>query len=366
MYDHLFTLATGACLCVPSEVSRQSALANALVQFSANWVTLTPSVARILDPERLPGLKILALAGEVITRAELARWTGTPHIRLLGLYGPAEFVGPATIRDFRGSPADSVNLGYTHNAVCWVVDPNDHTSQLPNGQEGELVLEGPCLSRGYIDPSTSGMAAFLNEAPWIPFSRSMNTQLYRTGDIVHYNRDGSLQFLGRKDTQVKLSVQRIELGEVEYHLRKALQEAVEIVLEVVSFSTQGTTSLIAFVQLPLSWNAHLCLEASKDAKFQAVATKTRDYLRQNLPPYMVPSNFLRVHHIPMTMTGKTDRKPLLQEAEKLFVARSKTLANHCTEHHRGLTTAMADTLKMLCEKTLGLLLQSLRDDIGWL
>ena len=366
VYDHLFTFATGACLCVPSETSRQSALANAFVQFSVNWVTLTPSVARILDPERLLSLKILALAGEIITRADLARWTGTPHVRLLGLYGPAEFVGPATIRDFSASPGDSANLGYSYNAVCWVVDPNDHTSQLPDGQEGELVLEGPCLSRGYINLSDSGMAAFSNEAPWIPSSRCMNTRLYRTGDIVHYNGDGSLQFLGRKDTQVKLSGQRIELGEVEYHLRKALQEAVEIVVEIVTFPTQGTTSLTAFVQLPLSWNAHLYLEASKDAKFQAVATQTRDYLRQNLPPYMVPSDFLRVHHIPMTMTGKTDRKTLLQEAEKLFVTRSKTRVNHCTEHHRDLTTAKADTLKMLCEKTLGLPLESLRDDVGWL
>ncbi|KAM0798921.1 hypothetical protein BDR22DRAFT_808082 [Usnea florida] len=364
VYDHLFTLATGACLCVPSEESRQVALANAFVQFAANWVTLTPSVAAILDPERLPGLRVLALAGEAITRADLDRWT--PHLRLLGLYGPAEFAGPATIRDFEACPADPGNLGYSYNAVCWVVDPNDHTCQLPNGQEGELVLEGPCLSRGYIDASTSSTTAFLNDAPWIPSSRSMNTQLYRTGDIVQYNGNGSLQFLGRKDTQVKLSGQRIELGEVEYHLRKAIQGAAEIVLEVVSFPPQGTASLIAFVHFQLSWNAHLYLEASKDVEFQTVATQARDYLRQHLPPYMVPSDFLRVHQIPMTMTGKTDRKTMRREAEKLFVARSKTTANRCTEHHRGMTGAVADTLRMLCEKILGLPLQSLRDDIGWI
>ena len=364
VYDHLFTLATGACLCVPSEASRQSALANAFVQFSANWVTLTPSVARILDPERLPGLKVLALAGEAITRTDLDRWA--PHVRLLGLYGPAEFVGPATIRDFGASPADSANLGYSYNAVCWVVDPNDHACQLPDGQEGELVLEGPCLSRGYIDASTTSRPAFLNSAPWIPSSRSMDTQLYRTGDIVHYNQDGSLQFLGRQDTQVKLSGQRVELGEAEYHLRKALQEAVEIVLELVSSPTQGTGSLIAFVQFPSSWNAHLNLEASKDAEFQKSADKARDYLGQHLPPYMVPGNFRRVHHIPMTMTGKTDRKTLRKEAEELFMARFKKSADHCTEHQGDLTTALADTLRLLCEKTLGVPLQSLRDDIGWL
>lgn len=207
VYDHLFTLATGACLCVPSESSRQSALANAFVQFSANWVTLTPSVARVLDPERLPGLRVLALAGEAITRADLDRWT--PHVRLLGFYGPVEFAHSATIRDFRASLADLANLGYSYSAVCWVVDPNDHTCQLPDGQEGELVLEGPCLSRGYIDASTPSTTAFLSGAPGITFSQSMNTQLYRTGDIVYRNQDGSLQFLGRKDTQVKLSGRRV-------------------------------------------------------------------------------------------------------------------------------------------------------------
>ena len=364
VYDHLFTLATGACLCVPSEASRQSSLADAFVQFSANWVTLTPSVARILDPERLSGLEVLALAGEVITRPDLDRWTA--HIRLLGLYGPAEFVGPATIRDFRASPADSANLGYSYNAVCWVFDPNDYACQLPDGQEGELVLEGPCLSRGYIDASTPSTAAFLDGAPWIPSCRSLNTQLYRTGDIVQYNQDGSLQFLGRKDTQIKLSGQRIELGEVEYYLRKALQEAVGIVLEVFSSPRQGTTTLIALVQFSLSWNAHLYLEASKDAEFQTMATQARDYLKQHLPPYMVPGEFLRIDRIPMTVTGKTDRKTLREEVEKLFANRSQKSADHCTEHHGGLTTTTAETLRMLCEKTLGVPLQSLRDDIGWL
>lgn len=133
-----------------------------------------------------------------------------------------------------------------------MVDPNDHTCQLPDGQEGELVLEGPCLSRGYIDASTPSTTAFLSGAPRITFSQSMNTRLYRTGDIVYRNQDRSLQFLGRKDTQVKLSGRRVELGEVEYHLRKVLQEAVEVVVEVASSPTQGIASLIAFVQFQLS------------------------------------------------------------------------------------------------------------------
>ena len=81
---------------------------------------------------------------------------------------------------------------------------------------------------------------------------------------------------------------------------------------------------------------------------------------------MVPGDFLRVHHIPMTMTGKTGRKTLRKEVEELFVARFKNSADHCTEHQGGLTTALADTLRLLCEKTLGVPLQSLRHDIGWL
>ncbi|KAJ6131846.1 hypothetical protein N7471_007061 [Penicillium samsonianum] len=364
VYDHLFTLATGACLCVPSEASRLSALANAFLQFSVNWVTLTPSVARILDPEQLPGLKVLALAGEAITRTDLDRWS--PHVHLLGLYGPAEFAHAATIRDFTASPSDSANIGYSHNAVCWVVDRNGNTCQCSDGQEGELILEGPCLSRGYLNYSAPSMAPFLNGAPWVPSSRSINTQLYRTGDIVRYNLDGSLQFLGRKDTQVKVSGQRIELGEVEFHLREALQEADDIVVEVVSFSTQGAASLIAFIQLPLSWNAHLYLEASKDTEFQTVTKKAGGYLRQHLPPYMVPGNFLRVHRIPMMRTGKTDRKALRQEAEKLLAAQLKGSTDNCTEHHGGLTVATEGTLIKLCRKVLGIPLQSQRDDIGWL
>ena len=363
VYDHLFTLATGACLCIPSETARQSALAETFAEYSVNWVTLTPSVARMLASERLPGLKTLALAGEAITRTDLDKWI--PHVRLLGLYGPAEFVGPATIRDFTASSTDPANLGYSYNAVCWVVDSNNHTCLSPDGQEGELILEGPCLSRGYIDISASSSAAFFDAAPWLPSSRSLNNQLYRTGDIVSYNQDGSFQFLGRKDNQVKLSGQRIELGEVEYHLKQAIPEAMDIVVEVVSSSKQGTTSLIAFIQFS-SWNAHSYLEAFKDVEFQRMTTKARDYLRQHLPPYMVPGDFLLVHHIPMTGTGKTDRKTLRRQAEQLFVTRMEQSARHYIEYHGASTTAVPDTLRMLCEKTLGFPLQSLRDDVSWL
>lgn len=366
VYDHLFTLAAGACLCVPSEESRLSALSDAFIGFRADWVTLTPSVARILDPTRLSELKVLALAGEAITHADVEKWLPHAHISLLGLYGPAEFAGAATIRDLRSSPDDPANIGRSYNATCWVIDPEDHTKPLPPGQEGELVLEGPCLSHGYVGTTQPGSAAFSNSAPWLPGSRSTNARLYYTGDIVLLNPDGTLQFLGRKDTQVKLSGQRIELQEVEYHLQKLLPEAGGVIVEPVPVLAQGTRSLVAFVNFPPTWNSDLCLEDHKEAEFRAVTAKAQECLTTRLPQFMVPRKFLCLRRIPMTRTGKTDRKALRSEAQELFRTQSSTLLPHGSRHNEVSTSPEAETLRLLCEKTLGLRLENLPSDVGWL
>lgn len=362
--EQLNTLAAGACLCIPSEESRISALSDAFIDFRVDWVMLTPSVARILDPTRLPELRVLFLVGEAITRADIEKWLPHTQVHLMCMYGPAEFAGGATVGDLRSCPKNPSNIGRSYSATCWVVDPEDHSRLVSPGEEGELVLEGPCVSHGYINMTDLNSASFSTSAAWL---ETTDTRLYYTGDIVRHNPDESLQFLGRKDTQVKLSGQRIELGEVEYHLRKVFPEASGVVAEAVSLLAQGTRSLVAFVHFPSTWEADLCFEEYKEAKFRAMVAKAKDGLRTSLPKYMIPSMFLRLLQIPLTRTGKTDRKRMLAEAQELFKTRSEASASPLgVKQDTGLPDSDAEMLRLLCEKTLGPRLESLRSDVGWL
>ena len=99
-----------------------------------------------------------------------------------------------------------------------MADTEDSTQLAPLGSVGELFIEGPLLSRGYLNDPGKTTASFLVNPPWVQDKPSVKRRMYKTGDLVRYNSDGSLDYLGRKDSQVKVNGQRLELGEVEHHL----------------------------------------------------------------------------------------------------------------------------------------------------
>ena len=87
------------------------------------------------------------------------------------------------------------------------------------GAIGELLLEGPTVGRGYIGEPEKTAAVFIDRPSWLEAFNDRPSRLYKTGDLVKYNADGTLHFIGRKDNQVKIRGQRLELGEVEFHIR---------------------------------------------------------------------------------------------------------------------------------------------------
>lgn len=306
--DILTTLITGGCVCVPSEQDRRDDFARAFARLGANTMDITPSLAHVLKPEDLPGLKTLILGGEFMSASLVGKWANE-KVTVINTYGPTECAIVASI-------TEPLVVGYNTNTIgrmpCgrpWIVNPNNHDHVLPKGAVGELLIEGPLLARGYYQDPELTQRVFVADVKWAQTGQVF----YKTGDLVMLAEDDSLVFLGRKDSQVKIRGQRVELAEVETHVRVA--SGIEnVVVEMVSLTTQEQ-SLVAFlaVEEGLADTEALQMTPSLHAQFQTC----QDKLRAEVPGYMVPSLLIPVSSIPLTRSGKVDKKRLLHIVHSL-------------------------------------------------
>lgn len=322
VYNTIATLATGGCLCVPSEWDRKNNLAGSLASMKATLVDLTPSVSRLLNPDDVPSLKSLKLGGEALTLEDATKWWRKAEI--MNVYGPSECTTHSLINCNAPSPAEAVHLGRGAGMLTWVVNPADHNKLMPIGTVGELLLEGPLLGLGYLNDPERNSATYIHNPPWLVAGAANHTGrhgiLYKTGDMVRYNKDGTLSYMGRKDTQVKIRGQRVELGEVEHNVRAHVPQARDsdqVVAEVIVPSGEPAQPLLA-VFLSASGDTQEMENRTNgenvDMRILAVAEDSEDRLAEHLPTYMVPSAFFTVSRMPMTATGKTDRRQLRQTA----------------------------------------------------
>lgn len=140
------------------------------------------------------------------------------------------------------SEGEEPSIGTAIGAVTWVVDPEGGQNLTPLGSIGELWLERPIVGGGYINNPEKTADGFVKDPQWLLKGSygvpGRHGRLYRTGDLVRYDVNGSLSYHGRKDTQVKIRGQRVELGDVEHHVRHFLPiEVTEVIAEVI---TPGT------------------------------------------------------------------------------------------------------------------------------
>ena len=194
---------------------------------------MTPSVARVLDRAVLASLDVLGLGGEAVSAGDAALWSSLTAVKIC--YGPSECtVGCTSNADV---DAAHTNIGYGVGAATWVVSPDDHERLLPVGEVGELLIEGPVVGPGYLREPGKTAEVFVDSPGWLTRGwrgvAGRRGRLYKTGDLVRYAPDGSLCFEGRKDQQVKLRGQRVELGEVEFHLYRVRPHPMHIVSQTV-------------------------------------------------------------------------------------------------------------------------------------
>jgi amino acid adenylation domain-containing protein len=350
--DYLTTLMTGGCVCVPSESERLNDLPHAVTRLKANWMHITPSVARTMQPTQVPGINILVLSGEALQEDNVRTWASAVH--LINAYGPAECSVDCVVNDQVASHPESI--GTASASVSWIVDINNPDRLLPIGAIGELLVEGPIVGRGYLREEELTSQAFISPPAWLQRLRGHDaaaSRLYRTGDLVQYLPGGSLRYIGRHDGQYKINGQRVELGEIESHLGRLFpaSQSVTVVL-VPQPQPSSRRTLTAFVQWEEQAGGNTkCHILESSPSFNSSVLNATSRLREILPPYMVPVRFLAVSRIPLTPSGKADRTRL---ADLALTTVSRQPGDKAQKPPRSLTTT-EQQIQKLCADVLGLM-----------
>ena len=239
----------------------------------------------------LPHLRTVIVAGEACPPRVVARhhevW---PHVRLFNEYGPTEATVWSTATECRPDGASaSVPIGRPiPGARVYVLDAQGHPA--PLGAPGELYVGGSGVTRGYLGRPDATAAALVPD----PFDIVPGARMYRTGDACRLRDDGQIEFLGRRDHQVKIRGHRVELGEIEAALRAdaSIEDAAVIARE----EAPGDVRLVAYVVAP--------------KKSAADRQRLREMLHRTLPEFMLPSRFVFLDRLPRTPNGKLDRGAL--------------------------------------------------------
>jgi amino acid adenylation domain-containing protein len=242
-----------------------------------------------------PSLRLVIIGGEAASPARLRTWQAhaPAHIHLVNTYGPTETTIVATMCDLVGEnaleSAAKAPIGKSvANTQAYVLDP--HLRLVPVGVPGELHIGGSGLAWGYMNQPDLTAESFIPNS----FSNEPGTRLYKTGDLARYLADGNIEFLGRLDHQVKIRGFRIELGEVEARLVE--HPAVRETVVTARRDTPDEKYLVAYIVTE---------------KYRSVAvSELRSFLQQRLPDYMVPSIFVPLDTLPLTPSGKVDRRTL--------------------------------------------------------
>jgi len=308
--------AGGSVFLISEEVRKDNVqLANFIVHAEINKLMLPVVVVQQLAEEYcyrqqfFTDMKEFISIGEQmhITQPIIEFFKHAKNCSLLNYYGPSESHAVTTLKlnDNPESWSTHPPIGYPiANSQIYLLD--DSFQPVPVGVAGELYIGGDCLARGYLHRPALTAERFMPD----PFGEVAGSRLYKTGDLACYRPDGAIEYLGRRDTQVKLRGYRIELEEIEAVLtqHQAVQEAVV----VVRGSDTDEKRIVAYVVM--------------HQEQTSIGSELRNYLKAKLPEYMVPANVVPLQHLPLNPNGKIDRAalptPERERAGTLVIART--------------------------------------------
>lgn len=292
VWEFFWPLQTGATLAIAAADSHKDpySITEQINQLGATVMHFVPAMLSAFlaaNVEPSPSLRTVICSGEELKQEHQQKFFSRfPQTRLFNLYGPTEAAIDVTCwecdPDFRG-PVLPIGRPIA-NTQIHIVD--EQMTPVPVGVMGELLIGGVQVAKGYVGAETLTAKAFIDN----PFGQG---RLYKTGDYARWNEDGLIEFLGRKDFQVKLNGLRIELAEIENVLMSF--DGVEIAV-VTTIDIGNSKALLAYYS------------SADSAAIEEAALLA--FLRSKLPGYMVPRYFYPLQGFVLTSSGKVDRKQL--------------------------------------------------------
>lgn len=327
IFEIVMALLTGARLYLAKKelLLPGKTLIKLLRENAITHITLPPSVLAMLPAQELPALQTIISAGEPCSFDTIKPWVFDRQV--YNAYGLTEATVWSTIAQISNEQQSSIGRPIA-NTQIYILD--SHMQPVPIGIPGELYIGGDGLAQGYLKRPELNAEKFIAHN----FNNQAETRIYKTGDLATFQSDGNIKYLGRIDEQVKIRGFRIELGEIEAVLRthSSVQEVVVIVNEL-----SDNRRLFAYIvqnqqQLPLisKTNYKLLL---------------REFLKERLPEYMIPSAFFVVDSLPLTPNGKVDRQ---------FLKRDMSLDKHIEKKLIYPRTATEATLVRIWAKLLNI------------
>ncbi|XYI02791.1 non-ribosomal peptide synthetase [Sorangium sp. So ce1128] len=300
IWQMLWPLTNGSHVVIPDR-SGLLDLAQTMAIIEKHRITMTdfvPSIfnamVELLSSEpssagKLASLRQILIGGEEINPKAVWKFLRLlPHGGITNTYGPTEASIGCVFHEVTEADSDSIPIGSPiDNTYVAIVD--EELELVPPGTVGEIYIGGDCLGRGYLNDPEKTKAAFVTN----PFPEIPSAALYRTGDLGYHREDGLIQFVGRRDSQVKIGGVRIELGEVEAAISShaLVREAKVIVHE----DGDGQKMLVAYVV----------------AQRGLDSAQLKEHVARSLQSYSTPKQFIFLDQMPLTPNGKVDRKALV-------------------------------------------------------
>ncbi len=313
--ETLLTLCCGRCIVIADEEEMLLPwrIAQLIERESVRVMQLTPSRLQMClgnnaFVQAVSKLSMMLLAGEALSVVLKDRLCSLGDLSVINLYGPTEAAVYALAADVTDCK-DMIIGKPLRNCRAYVLDEQLHPV-MPTAR-GELYLAGECLAKGYIGQQQMTDAAFVPD-PWFP-----NQKMYRTGDVVRMLADGNYVFIGRKDSQIKLNGQRVELQEIS---EKAISTKLVKEAAALAYSVSGGLALRLY--------------AVVDADATVSETDLIEQLKKELPDYMIPTEVVFINEMPRTASGKTNLRAL-----QTYVREQTALQNFQTDDSQQMSAA---------------------------
>lgn len=303
VYSFLIPLLSGACVyTIPKNVIKSNYIFRVLDQYKLTIALMTPSVLNYvrayLHEISLPEMTYSLFCGEALPIDLVQKWADSvPNARIDNVYGPTEATIFCSWYTYSRTTDNEgrhgiLSIGKPMKGTELLI-LDKQANEAPIGETGELCIGGLQLTPGYINNESLNSTVFFNR----PYNEQV-MRFYRTGDLAVRRSNGNIDFVGRKDSQVKIEGFRVELSEIEYYAQQAVGDKAKMVALALENET-GNVELTLVVEAE---------SIDRDAILK--------YLLMSLPKYMIPVNYFTVPVFPLNANGKTDKKKITELIRK--------------------------------------------------